>query len=92
LELNGVSCNVEVPYFQKNGFNRFTFCGWFNRNSSFGGNGEQGLIFNGGSSLDECNPGSINIISTDCSHVKGGIVTETGAYEIIHNSVVSMHA
>jgi hypothetical protein len=88
LQLNGVSCNIEVPYFQRNEFRQFTFCGWFNRYSSFGDNCEEGLVYNGGSAPSDCYPGSIIITSVDNHHVKGGIVTETGYYEIIHSRVV----
>jgi hypothetical protein len=78
-----------VPFFANNEFRQFTFYGRFNRFSS-GGNGEQGLIFNGNGPSTDCWPATIYVISVDSSHLTAGIVTDVDTYEITHSQEVNL--
>jgi hypothetical protein len=89
VALDGVSGYIQVPYFQNNDFSKFTFIGYFKRDST-GSNGEQGILFNGGSpSFEDAWPASIYVVSLNPNQVKAGIVTDQGAYDITSTASVS---
>lgn len=68
LVLNGNGCDLEIPYFQKNEFSEFTFCGEFKRDVS----GRAGLVFDGGMQPgDDCLPSIFIILGSD-NRVFGG--------------------
>jgi hypothetical protein len=90
---NGLPCYVEIPYFQNNQFNQFTFCGFFTFFERYPTD-DMGLIFNGWQ--DDCFPGSIKIILTQDRKVKAGVVIENDdlglvgdIFEITHSLTVS---
>jgi hypothetical protein len=81
LQFNGESTDIEVPFFQNNEFSEFKFDGYFKRDSA-GGDGEQGILFNGASPQVDCWPGSIFVISSSPTSLRAGIVTDAGSFEI----------
>ena len=89
LQLDGVSTNIEVPFFQNNEFSQFKFDGYFKRNSA-GGEGEQGILFNGASPQVGCWPASVYVISTSSTSLRAGIVTDVGSFDIVSTAVVGL--
>lgn len=84
---DGIPCNIEIPYFQNNEFDQFTFCGlftFFNTTSA----DDMGLVFNG--EADDCYPGSITIRLTSDRRVLAGIQTAQGNFGIINQQRVSI--
>jgi len=88
LQLDGVSTNIEVPFFQNNEFSQFKFDGYFKRDAA-GGEGEQGILFNGASPQVVCWPASIYVISTSPTSLKAGIVTGDGTFNIPSTAEIS---
>jgi hypothetical protein len=95
-KFNGVSANIEVPFFQNNEFREFTFTVKFYRDSA-GSTGEQGILYNGGKGTqytEDFYPASIYVLSLNPNQVKAGIraVGENNVvntFNIISSAVVS---
>ena len=89
LQLDGVSTNIEVPFFQNNEFSQFKFDGYFKRDSD-GGEGQQGILFHGASPQFDCWPASVYVISTSSTSLRAGIVTSDGTFDIVSTAQVGL--
>lgn len=92
LQLNGISGDLEVPFFQNNEFREFTFIGHFYRFSGYS-SGEEGILYNGGkpvAEVPEFRPPSIYVLSTSPTQLKVGIRNDKNeVFEFTSSTVVA---
>lgn len=86
---DGSPCNIEIPFFQNNQFNQFTYCGMFIFYDITPAD-EMGLVFNG--YVDDCYPGSIKIVLSASRTLRAGVVLGSGYHEITNSLAVNNFA